>query len=89
MAQKHGAEVVGVFVSRELQSPIFNFSEIRPKNYPTAEEYAEMVMAAGQIIMKPLKDAAEAAGVKFTGIVKISNATVAPSWKRRKKTTAT
>jgi nucleotide-binding universal stress UspA family protein len=75
MAQKVGAEVVGIYVSRELQNPLFDFSEIRLKNFPTKEEFTEFVMAAGTDFLKPIQEAAESAGVKFTGITKISNAT--------------
>jgi nucleotide-binding universal stress UspA family protein len=75
MAQKVGAEVVGVFVSRELQNPLFDFSEFRAKNFPTTEEFNASVLAAGDSLMKPIKEAAEKIGVKFSGITKISNAT--------------
>jgi nucleotide-binding universal stress UspA family protein len=75
MAQKHGAEVVGVFVARELQNSAFDFSDLRPKNFPTKEEYNESVNSAGKAIMKPIEDAAKKLGVKFSGITKISNAT--------------
>ena len=71
MAKKVGAEVVGIYVSRELQNPLFDFSEIRPKNYPTKEEYAAFVLAAGDDFLKPVKEAAANAGVKFSGITKI------------------
>lgn len=75
MAQKVGAEVVGIYVSRELQNPLYDFSEFRPKNFPTKEEFNESVMAASENLMKPIKEAAETLGVKFSGITKISNAT--------------
>lgn len=75
MAQKVGAEVVGIYVSRELQNPLYDFSEFRPKNFPTKEEFNESVMAASESLMKPIKEAAETLGVKFSGITKISNAT--------------
>jgi nucleotide-binding universal stress UspA family protein len=75
MAQKYGAEIVGIFVPREMQSPLLDFSDIRGKSYPTKEEYAETVKTAGEGIMKPIRDAADKAGVKFSSIVKISNAT--------------
>lgn len=75
MAQKHGAEVVGVFVARELQNSAFDFSDLRPKNFPSKEEYAESVIAAGQTIMKPLEDAAKKIGIKFSCVTKVSNAT--------------
>lgn len=77
MAQKHGAEVVGIYVSREQQNPAFNFADIRlqKQSQQSKEEYVSMVTAAGEICLKPIQEAAEQAGVKFTGIVKISNAT--------------
>lgn len=75
MAQKVGAEVVGIYVSRELQNPLYDFSEFRAKNFPTAEEFNASVMAAGVSLMQPLKEAAEKSGVKFSGITMISNAT--------------
>ena len=75
MAQKYGAEVMGIFVPRELQNPLLDFSEIRAKTTTSKEEYADTVKAAAEAIMQPIKDAADKAGVKFTSIVKISNAT--------------
>ena len=75
MAQKVGAEVVGIYVSRELQNPLFDFSEFRAKNFPTTEEFNASVIAAGDSLMLPLKEAAEKSGVKFSGLTKISNAT--------------
>ena len=75
MAKKHGAEVVGVFVARQMQNPAFDFSDLRKKVYPTKEEYDESVIAAGNTIMKPLEEAAKKTGVKFTAITKVSNAT--------------
>ena len=75
MAKKVGADVVGIYVSRELQNPLFDFSEHRPKNFPTKEEYTDMVTAAGNDFLKPIKETAEQAGIPFVGIIKISNAT--------------
>lgn len=75
MAEKHGAEIVGVFVARELQNSAFDFSDLRPKNFPSKDEYGESVIAAGKTIMKPIEEAAKKLGIKFTGVTKISNAT--------------
>lgn len=75
MAQKYGAEILGIFVPRELQSPLLDFSDIRSKNYPSKEEYAESVKEAADGIMQPIREAADKAGVKFSSIVKVSNAT--------------
>ena len=75
MAQKYGAEILGIFVPRELQNPLLNFSDIRTQNSPSQEEYEMSVKTAADSIMQPIKEAAEKAGVKFTGVVRISNAT--------------
>jgi len=75
MAQKVGAEVVGIYVSRELQNPLFDFSEFRAKIFLTIEEFNETVLAASESLMAPIKEAAEKLGVKFSGITKVSNAT--------------
>ena len=75
LAKKVGAEVIGIFVARESQNPAFDFSPIRPKSFPTAEEYKEAVMKAGEAYLKPIKDAAEKAGLKFSSKIVTSNAT--------------
>ncbi|MBS1186320.1 MAG: teaD 2 [Burkholderiaceae bacterium] len=75
MAQKVGAEVVGIYVAREAQNPLFDFSEIKPKNYPSKDEYSEMVNNAGHGYLAPIKEAAEKAGIRFSSVIKISNAT--------------
>ena len=76
MAKAIGAEVVGVFVARELQNPMFDFSNRRPAySMPSREEFENAVKIAGDEYLKPLKDAAEEAGIPFTGVIKISNAT--------------
>lgn len=76
MAKSLGAEVVGVFVARELQNPMFDFSDRRPSiTMPSQEEFKNAVKMAGEDYLKPLKEAAEKAGIPFTGIIKISNAT--------------
>lgn len=75
LARKVGAEVTGIFVARESQNPAFDFSPIRPKNIPSAEEYKEAVMKAGDAYLKPIKNAAEEAGLKFSSKIVISNAT--------------
>jgi nucleotide-binding universal stress UspA family protein len=75
LAGKIGAEVVGIFVAREKQDPVFDFSDIRPRNYPTMEEYRQAIREAGNNYMKPLRDAAEKEGVAFTPLVTMSNET--------------
>ncbi len=76
MAKAIGAEVVGVFVARELQNPMFDFSDRRPSiTMPSREEFEEAVKIAGEDYLRPLKEAAEQSGVPFSGLIKISNAT--------------
>lgn len=75
MAKKVGANVAAIYVSRELQNPLFDFSVHRPTNYPTKEEFRESVNAAGKEILSSLKEAAEEAGVAFEKCIEISNAT--------------
>ena len=74
LAQKVGAEVIGVYVARESQNPAFDFSNIRPKNLPTAGEYKQAMMEAGELFLKPLQESANEKGVTFSKQIYISNA---------------
>lgn len=75
LARKVGAEVIGIFVARESQNPAFDFSSIRPKHFPTPEEYREAVMKVGETYLKPIQQAAEKASLKYSSRIVISNAT--------------
>ncbi len=75
LAKKVGAEVYCVYVARENQNPAFEFSHVKPQVWPTAKEYEAAVNEAGAEFMKPLRESAEAGGVKFTGETFISNST--------------
>jgi hypothetical protein len=72
-AKQLGADVVGLFVAPEYQYPVF--VEIIPPSFPTEDEYIESMRKAGDIYLKTVRDAAEAAGVAFSGLVEFSDAT--------------
>ncbi|MDR0934199.1 MAG: universal stress protein [Burkholderiaceae bacterium] len=74
LAKQLGAEVVGIFVARKDQDPAFDFSGLALESATSPAEYKKIVAAAGNNLMKPLRDAAEKAGVKFSKLIKISNA---------------
>ena len=74
MAKKVGAEVVCVFVAGENQAAVFDFSHVRPEaHWPTNAEYESAVKDAAKEFMKPVQEAAAAAGVTFTEETFISN----------------
>jgi len=76
LASKIGAQVVGIFVAREKQTPgIDFFANIRPRHYTSQEEYRQAIDQAGDSYMKPLREAADKAGIPFTSLVTISNET--------------
>jgi nucleotide-binding universal stress UspA family protein len=72
-AQAVNAEIVGLFVAPEPGYP--NFAPTIPLDYPTEEEYKASVRTAGVAYLKDVRDAAAAAGLKFTGITLFSDAT--------------
>lgn len=72
-AKQLGADVVGLFVAPEYQYPVF--VEIIPPSFPTEDEYIESMRKAGDIYLKTVREAAEAAGVAFSGLVEFSDAT--------------
>jgi nucleotide-binding universal stress UspA family protein len=72
-AKQIGAEAVGLFVAPEYQYPIY--LEALPGDYPSNEEYRASMAKFGETFLQDLRTASDAAGVKFTGITLISNAT--------------
>ena len=72
-AKQLGADVVGLFVAPEYQYPVF--VEIIPPSFPTEEEYIESMRKAGDIYLKTIREATEAMGVAFSGMVEFSDAT--------------
>jgi len=71
-AQQLGAEVVGLFVAPEYQYPVF--IEIIPPNFPSEDEYLASMRKLGEIHLQVIADAAQAVGVKSSGITIFSDA---------------
>ncbi len=70
-AREIGAEVVALFVSPEYQYPVY--VEIIPPTYPSEQEYETTMKKAGDIHLKPIYDAALAAGVKCAPVTAFSD----------------
>jgi len=66
-----GAEVVAIYVAPEYQYPVY--VEIIPPSYPSEDEYQNTMKKAGEIHLKPIQDAAQAAGINCTGITAFSD----------------
>lgn len=67
------AEIVGIYVAPEYQYPIY--VEVIPPSYPSDEEYQVSMRKAGDSYLARIREAAEAAGLKFSGLVVFSDAT--------------
>ncbi|NMM29299.1 MAG: universal stress protein [Glaciimonas sp.] len=65
------AEVVGFYVAPEYQYPIY--VEIIPPSYPSEEEYKASMRQAGESYLQTIRKSAEAAGLKFTGIIEFAD----------------
>jgi nucleotide-binding universal stress UspA family protein len=72
-AKQIDAELVGIFVAPEFQYPIY--VEVLPPNYPSDQEYQASMRKAGEAYLKVIQEAAQAAGLKFTGLVVFSDLT--------------
>lgn len=72
-AQQLGAEVIGLFVAPKYQYPVF--IEIIPPSFPTEDEYLDSMRKVGDMHLQVINDAAQAAGIKSTGITVFSDAT--------------
>ena len=66
-----GAEVVAIYVAPEYQYPVY--VEIIPPSYPSEDEYQNTMKKSGGVYLKPIEDAAQAAGVKYTGVTAFSD----------------
>lgn len=71
-AQQLGAEVIGLFVAPEYQYPVF--IEIIPPNFPSEDEYLASMRKVGQHHLQVIADAAQAAGIKSSGMTIFSDA---------------
>lgn len=72
-ARQLNAEIIGVFVAPEFQYPIY--VEVLPPSYPSDEEYQSSMRRAGESYLEVLQEAAQAAGLKFTGVIAFSDLT--------------
>ena len=71
-AKQNRIEIVSIFVAPEYQYPIY--VEMIPPSYPTEEEYQASMRKAGEIHLGAIQQAAETAGVKFSGFTVFSDA---------------
>ena len=71
-AKQSGTELLGLFVAPEYHYPIY--VEIIPPSYPSEEEYQASMRKAGEAHLATVRSAAEAAGIKFTGMTTFSDA---------------
>lgn len=74
-AKDSNAEVVGIYVAPAYQYPIY--IGIVPPTYPAEEEYHTLMKNLGREYLKPIQDAAQKAGVKYTQQLSFSDNTAA------------
>jgi len=72
-ARQLKAEVIGLFVAPEFQFPIY--VEVIPPSYPSDADYQKSMQRTGDNYLKVIKEAAEANGLHFSGIVAFSELT--------------
>ncbi len=70
-ARQIGAEVVALYVAPEYQYPVY--VEVIPPTYPSEQQYETTMKKAGEIHLKPIQDAAQAAGVICTPVTAFSD----------------
>jgi Universal stress protein UspA and related nucleotide-binding proteins len=63
-AADNNSEVIGIYVAPEYQYPVY--IEIIPPTYPLEEEYQGLMKKIGMEYLKPIKEAAEKAGLKYS-----------------------
>ena len=72
-AAQINAEIVGLFVAAEYQYAVYG--EVIPPTFPSEEEYRASMFKASQTYLQFIQDAAQKAGVMFTGTTLSSDAT--------------
>ena len=72
-ARQIKAEVIGLFVAPEFQLPIY--VEVLPPAYPNDDEYRKSMQKAGEKYLQVIADAAQSAGLSFTGKIEYSDLT--------------
>jgi nucleotide-binding universal stress UspA family protein len=63
-AADNNSEVVGIYVAPEYQYPVY--IEIIPPTYPLEEEYQGLMRKIGMEYLKPIQEAVEKAGLKYS-----------------------
>jgi nucleotide-binding universal stress UspA family protein len=71
-AQQIQAEIVGLFVAPPFEQP--KYVDITATGYPTKDEYEAFLRNAGNDYLDQIKQAAQQAGVKFSGDMTFSSA---------------
>jgi nucleotide-binding universal stress UspA family protein len=72
-AKQLKAEVVGLFVAPEFQFPVY--VEVLPPSFPSDVDYRKSMQRTGDSYLRVIKEAAELAGLGFSGIVTFSDLT--------------
>ena len=72
-AKQLKAEVVGLFVAPEFQFPVY--MEVLPPSFPSDADYQKSMQRAGEDYLNVIKEAAESAGLPFSGMVVFSDLT--------------
>ncbi len=72
-ARQIKAEVIGLFVAPEFQLPIY--VEVLPPVYPNDDEYRKSMQKAGEKYLQVIADAAQSAGLTFSGKIEFSDLT--------------
>ena len=63
-AAENRSEVVGMYVAPEYQYPVY--IEIIPPTYPLEEEYQALMKKIGMEYLKPIQEAAQKVGLKYS-----------------------
>jgi len=72
-AADNHSEVIGMYVAPEYQYPVY--IEIIPPTYPMESEYQELTQKIGMEYLKPIQEAAEKAGLKYSSEIAFSDST--------------
>ncbi len=72
LAAQLQAEIVGLFVAENYQYPME--VDFLPVVSPSLAEYQSAMQKQGQMHLAPIEEAAQAAGLRFTGLVEFADA---------------
>ena len=71
-ARQNRAEVIGIFVAPVFRHPVY--VDMTASGYPSQAEYQESLRKEAEACLGTIQKAAEAAGVKFSGVTVFSDA---------------